>query len=318
MQSLKEIFSKVMDIDPSRLSNTDLLNLIISTSSLAVAVLSFAVAMIALIYTGYQFLLKKGTSFYGIFGTSASVWSKQRYVSDIIIENKKDKSATISYIYLRIGSNIHLELVNYEMSPRVIAPFETIKIDLRKGVSGYISSTYKVDIDSLLANRKIRKTLLVVTPQGVSKVKKYKKFWNIYVESLRNNFIIPVHPVRKYHKGKEYSDALQFVATTKNSEGLTQESFLYRGNTYTINDKTVIVDNFTCENELEEFLRPPEGSTTVTVERVGYTYGDYADYPSRDVFHSGPVGTHIIGKGYTKISSWAFRLKNKIKAFKNR
>ena len=66
MQKLNEIFIKIMEIDSSKLSNTDLLNLLISISSLAIALLSFTVAMIALIYTGYQFVLKKGTKFYGI------------------------------------------------------------------------------------------------------------------------------------------------------------------------------------------------------------------------------------------------------------
>lgn len=77
MQKLKDILIKIMEIEPSKLSNTDLLNLLVSISSLAIAVLSFAVAMIALIYTGYQFFLKKGTKFYGVYLTSSSVWSKQ-------------------------------------------------------------------------------------------------------------------------------------------------------------------------------------------------------------------------------------------------
>jgi len=122
MQNLNDILVKLLEIEPSKLGGADLLNLLISLSSLAVAVLSFAVAMIALIYTGYQFVLKKGTKFYGVFTTSSSVWSKQKYISEIIIENKKDKAAAISYIYLRIGSNIYLELVSYD-SPRIVAPF---------------------------------------------------------------------------------------------------------------------------------------------------------------------------------------------------
>ena len=318
MQKLIDILIRIMEIEPSKLSNTDLLNLLISISSLAIALLSFAVAIIALIYTGYQFVLKKGTKFYGMHTTSSSVWSKQRYISEIIIENKKDKAAAINYIYLRIGSNIYLELVDYDSSPRIIAPFETIKIELREGVSGYISSTFKVDLDAILGERKIRKTLVVATPQGLSKVRGYKKFWNVYIESLQNYFIIPVRPVRKYYKGKEYSDSLQFVVSDKNEEGRSEEHFLFRGNTYSINSILVKVDDFSSASELEVFLRRAGESSanTLVVERAGYTYGDYDDYKEVDVYHGGFIETHIVGKVYTKLSGWTFRVKNKLKTFR--
>jgi len=313
MENIQPIISSITTIDPAKLNNTELLNLLISITSLFIAVLSFAVAMIALIYTGYQFILKKGTKFYGIYVTSSSIWSQQRYVSEIILENKKDKASAINYIYLRIGSNIYLELVDYDNSPRIIAPFETVKIVLKEGVSGYISSTYKVNLDSLLADRKIRKTLLIATPQGTSKVKEYKKFWNIYIESLRNHFITPVRPVRKWYNSKEYSDALQYVVK-EIIDGNSIEHYLYRGNSYSINGLPVNVDDFQKTTELEEYLKTSTGSitNTLSVEKIGYTFGDYDDYSQAEIFHSGVIGTHVIGKSYTKISSWLFRIKNKM------
>ena len=78
------------------------------------------------------------------------------------------------------------------------------------------------------------------------------------------------------------------------------------------------VDDYTCTSELEEFLRCTTESTanTLTVERVGYTYGDYEDYKTVDIFHSGIIGTHVIGKAHTKLSNWTFRVKNKLKTFR--
>jgi len=273
--------------------------------------------MIALIYTGYQFVLKKGTKFYGVFTTSSSVWSKQKYISEIIIENKKDKAAAISYIYLRIGSNIYLELVSYD-SPRIVAPFETIKIEIREGVSGYISSTFKIDLNVMLGDRNVRKSLMVVTPQGISKVKNYKKFWNIYFESLQNNFIIPVRPVRKYYKGKEYSDNLLFIVIDNSNEKSPEEFFLFRGNIYTIKNTTIKVDDSLSVSDLKELLGcvTDSATNTLTVECASYTYGDYESYEPVDIFHSGIIGTHVIGKAYTKLSRFTFRLKSKLKAFR--
>ena len=315
MQKLKDLLIKISEIDIYSLSNAEALNFLISISSLLVAIFSSIVAMIVLIYTGYQVFLKKGSKFYGTYSISSSVWSKQSYIGEIIIENKKDKASAISCIYLRIGSNIYIEMVNYSQSPRIVSPFETIKIQLNEGVSGYIYSTFKVDIDHLLSDRKIPKSLMVATPEGILKVKNYKKFWNVYIESLRNSFIIPVRPVKKYYKDKEYSDGLQFVVIDKNSEGRPSEHFIYSGNSYLINGVLVKADDFSNAEDLQKFLidsiKPVDDN--LMVERVNYTYGDFDNYKKIDIYHIGFFGTHVIGKIYTKLSSWKFRRKNKIK-----
>lgn len=318
MQNLIDMLSKIGEINVSNLNNTELLNFLISFSSLFVAMLSFLVSVVVLFYSGYQFFLKKGSSFYGTFSISSSAWSKQGYIGEIILENMKDKASPISYVYLRIGNNIYLELLDYSESPRIIGPFETIKIGLREGVSGYISSTFKVDIDALLSDRKVKKTLMVATPKGISKVKNYKTFWNVYIASLQNNFIIPVRPVRKYYDGKEYSDSLQFVVTNQTDEAKTEEHFLYRNKTYSINNVSVKTDDFSNADDLENFLKqsaePP--FRRLKVELVEHTFNGFDKYPDVDIFHLGFFGTNVFGKAYTKISSLIFRIKNKLKKFR--
>lgn len=102
MQLVIDLFGKIANIDVDALSNSDALNLLISASSFFVSALSLVVAAIALIYAAIQYVLKSGESFRGMYSTASSVWSKQMYVSEVVIENTKDKSIAISYIYLRI------------------------------------------------------------------------------------------------------------------------------------------------------------------------------------------------------------------------
>lgn len=318
MEKLKELLVKVTNIDTSVLSNTDLLNLIISISSLAVATLSFAVAMIALVYTGYQFLLKVGTSFCGTYVISSSVWSEQSYISDVIIENRKDKAAAINYVYLRIGGNIYLELVDYSRSPRIVAPFETIKIELNGGVSGYISSAFKVDLDGLLRDNGKTKTLMVATPQGLSRVKGYKRYWDINVESLKNHYITSIKQVRKYYEGKEYGDALQFVVTHTDNKGGCEQYFLYRGGTCSVNGVLVKTDDFSSPIDLQDFIFKVGGLdiNLLAVDFVDYNYNGYADYREARVDCVGGFRTYVVGKTATKISSMVFRMKHRLKKFK--
>lgn len=316
MQFIFDFYRKISNIDVQNLNSPDALNLFIAVSSLFISVLSFGVAAIALIYAWIQFVLKSGTSFHGMYLTATSVWSKQRYIAEVVIENKKDKSIAINYIYLKIAKNIYLELADYNSSPRIIAPFETIKINSDEGVSGYISSTYRVDMHSLLGDRKKKKNLIVVTPTGISKVKRYRGFWNVNFESLRNRFIIPVHPVKKYYNGKEYSDTLQFVVANE----LGEEKFLYRDTVFSTGTVSIRVNDFDNANDLRDLLvRASEsGQDFYKVEKVGYTYSQFESYSDAEIPAHGFFVTVIWGNIYSFFSRWGFRLNMYWKSIKKR
>ncbi|MEE4183745.1 hypothetical protein [Pseudomonas viridiflava] len=288
MEALKELLIKISRADVAKLSDNEALNLLISITSLAIATLSLAIALIVLFYAAYQFILKRGSRFYGAFSISSSLWSNQRYVGQVILENTKDKAVAISTIYLRIGKNIYVELIDYSDSPKIIAPFETIKFNFREGVSGYISSTYKVNLDSMLANKKARKALIIATAQGLTKVKQYKTIWNIYIESLKNHFIVAVHPVKKYHNGEYYSDALQFIITNTSNEGKIEEHRLYRDATYDIGGVAINTNDFSDPAELKLFLTASKTYlNSLEVVRAEYSYNDYENYEDREINHYG-------------------------------
>jgi len=312
METIKYLIIKISKINITNLSDNDALNLLVSITSLVIAALSLLIALIVLFYTAYQFIQKRGSKFYGAFSISSSVWSNQRYVGEVILENTKDKAAAISTIYLRLGKNIFIELIDYSNSPKIVAPFETIRLNFREGVSGYISSTSKVNLDSLLANNKVRKTLIIATPQGFSKVKNYKTVWNVYVESLKNYFITPVHPVRKYHNGEYYSDTLQFIITITNSEGIIEEFRLYRGETYDIGGIMITTNNFSDAADLQCAITSSENSfKSLKVMSAEYSYSDYECYEDREIYHHGFFGTYITGALLTKLHSLHFRMKNR-------
>lgn len=314
MDGLKALLNKIDKADISKMSDSEALNLLMSITSLAIAILSLAIAVVVLFYAAYQFFSKRGSRFCGMFSIAGSVWSSQRYVGEVILENTKDKSVAINTIYLVVGRNIYVELMDYSDSPRIIAPFETIKLSFIEGVSGYIASTFKVTLDSMLANNKIRKSLVISTPQGLSKVKSYKTFWNVYFESLKNYFIVPVRPVKKYHNGKYYSDALQFIVTCTRDGQQVEEHRLYRGATYEIEGISVMVDQFASAADLKAFFSASDNSSNIlTVERAGYDFNDYEKYEDAEIEHYGFFGTYVLGPILTKLDSLKFRLKNKKK-----
>lgn len=310
MELLDVFFDKLRAININEMGDGELIGLLISSLSFIVALFSTLVALIVLFYAAYQYWLKRGLGFRGLFVISQSDWSAQAYVGEVIVENTKDKAVAISGIYLRIDRNIFLELTDYSDSPRIISPFETIKISFNEGVSGYIASTNRVDVGSLLLERKIPKSLMVSTPQGITVVKKYKAYWNVYFESLRNNFIIPVRAVRKWRNGKPYSDKLKFVVKECRSVGQVREHYLYSGHWYSIKGLSINPDDFETASDLEIYLGVPISSVvTFSVEEVPYEYPDFKKYPEVQLPHHGFFATYVRGKLYTSFHRWSLKLK---------
>ncbi|WP_275547551.1 hypothetical protein [Pseudomonas sp. Marseille-Q0931] len=314
MSFVEEFLIKTGEVDIAAMDGNTFISLLISASSLVVAFFSFAIALIVLFYAAYQHFSKRGVEFHGLFQVSSSAWSNQPYVSEVVIENFKDKAVAVSTIYLRVDSNIYLELVDYTHSPRVLSPFETIKLSFHEGVSGYIASTYKASIGKMLLDHKIPKSLVVATPSGLSVVRKYKTYWNVYFESLRNNFIIPVRPVKKIHNGQYYADTLKFIVMEKTSVGEEKEHRLYSGGNYTIGGVTVSADDIEGASQLERILASSGLMTWgFSVESVNYEFKDFESYADVDVPHYGFFMTHVVGNIYTWLNRWAFKLKSKRK-----
>jgi len=313
VQFLSNLYNKIVNLEINSITNTEALNLFISANSLLVSLFSLLVALIVLGYAAYQFALKRGVKFVGMYATSTSVWSKQPYVAEVIIENAKDKAVAVSAIYLRIDRNIYLEIINYSDSPKIINPFETIKISFQEGVSGYIASTYKVDLSSLLSNRKIPKNIVVATPQGLSVVKRYKTLWNVYFASLKNNFIIPVRPVKKVRAGTYYPDTLMYVLIDR-CDAEPVEHFLFRGREYEISGIKIVVDEFKDKDQLQQHLiNSGWWQNAFEVESVDYEFKDYEKYKEVSIPNHGFFATLIIGKAYTKFRRLAFKLENRPK-----
>lgn len=147
---------------------------------------------------------------------------------------------------------------------------------------------------------------MVVTPNGISKVKGYKGFWNVHFESLRNRFIIPVYPVKKYYSGKEYSDSLQFVVVNE----LGEEKFLHRNSVFSTDRVSVRVNDFDSSDELRDILvgASDGGNASYRVVKVGYTYHDFQSYPNAEIPVHGYFATIVFGNIYTFFERLKFRL----------
>ena len=99
---------------------------IINLISVPLSLLALLVGFVALWYTIKMFYMKKGIDVRCSYSVCSSIECDDRYVSNFILENRKDKSIVIFHTYLKLGHNYYLELENFENEPLIIKPFEVL------------------------------------------------------------------------------------------------------------------------------------------------------------------------------------------------
>lgn len=143
---------------------------------------------------------KSGAFVRGSFTPCSSRDCKDEFITQVTLENLKDRSVTIFGIYLRIGYNIYVEIEEFRDAPLILKPFETY-VKSFGPIEFYASSSRKISINGLLyGNRKIKKHLFLSTSDGKYKVRSPSWGWNPISDSFLNYFTAVLKPVRSMHR----------------------------------------------------------------------------------------------------------------------
>lgn len=111
--------------------------------------LSVFIAAIALYLAFRNYRRKSGVLIYGGASVSKDYLSSQPYVSDLILENQKDRAVTIYGIYLKIGHNYYLEIEDLEANPLLLSPYESLRKSYTRAYA-YSASTDLVSLRGCL------------------------------------------------------------------------------------------------------------------------------------------------------------------------
>ncbi len=129
---------------------------------LTISAISLFVSAIVLLITYKTYILKYGQKVRGWFGESSFIASDHTYISSIVLENLKDKDLVIFDIYIRIGHNIYLDMLNKdglnEHYFHVIPALSTKEFRFGPPIED-IDGACSVDLSELIFNRKIKKKI---------------------------------------------------------------------------------------------------------------------------------------------------------------
>lgn len=166
------------ELDLLDFTNPNILNIWIAATGLLVSA-------IVLIVTICTWRLKIGQSVRASYGITIT---DQPYVSNIIIENLKDRDLIIFGIYLKYGSNIYIDMLDidshYDKYHHIIPGLSTRVFELGP-VLYYSEHSYEVDIQHLL-NKLNAASIILHTSIGKIKAKRFRNGWSPISQYFKN------------------------------------------------------------------------------------------------------------------------------------
>jgi hypothetical protein len=192
------------------INNDSLLTLVISLVALVISI-------IALYYTIVAFLLKSGHKIRCDITTTSTVYCKDKFISNIILENLKDRSTVIFSIYLKLARGNYILIEEFENEPLILRPFEVYQKSYDPIIM-YSSGLKRIKIDKLLFDRKVTRKILLSTTDGKYTVKTNTKIWAPTPLFFKNYTTVIVNPIRLSYKDKQYGENIKYLVELKIKE----------------------------------------------------------------------------------------------------
>lgn len=93
---------------------------------IVISLIALMIAFASLVYAVSAYSRKEGVEIrvdYAV--TYSSIACEDKFVSELTLENMKDRTVAVYKIFLLLGHNYFIELENYETSPLRLGPYET-------------------------------------------------------------------------------------------------------------------------------------------------------------------------------------------------
>lgn len=190
------------------------------------ALVALILSALAVYFTVLSFRLKKGAFVRGQYQVvSSSVNTNDPYVSEVLLENLKDRSIVIFGIYLYLDHGYYLCLEEFEQDPLIISPFEVVKRSYDP-LDSYSFSMKRFKIDHLFESRS-QKKLMLSTTDGMIAVKKPIFINKPFYQWFKNHFIVEIRADRMTYRGRSYGSGTKFLVNLCKDSEVVQTIQLY-------------------------------------------------------------------------------------------
>ena len=183
-----------------------------------IALASFAIAALALVFSIRLDWRKTGMDIRCDFSVASSAWCAERWVAEVRLENVKDRSVSIYKIYLEVGHGLYIEVEEFTDNPLTLDAYSVYQKKYDP-IEFYSAGMRRVI--GFLDDKKTRQRILLTTSQGRYYPKRRTNTFNDpFLDTILKNYTTGVVlPVRWEHKGRCYGSEAKFVVTFVNADG---------------------------------------------------------------------------------------------------
>ena len=285
-----------------------------------IALASFAMAALALVFAVRGDWRKSGIDIRCDFSVASSVWSAERWVSEVRLENVKDRSVNIYKIYLELGHGLFIEVEDLIETPLTLDAYSVYR---RKYDPVEFYSHGMTRVTGFLDGKKTRQRIMLTTSQGRYYPKnRTKTFDDPFLDTILKNYTTGVvRPERLRYKGHSYGSEAKFVVTFANGDGTDEVVPIYPHDHEIVKFQNFGLTKEAIESKqtLEDFLRDQ-----VTAGKLSCLDIDVIDLEvlKHDVFKDFSETMNVLPRGWfaNKIwgRCWTFWEKQRLKRINKR
>ena len=291
----------------------------ITMSSLAMAVASFVIASIALIFAFRGDRRKTGMDIRCSFSVASSITSKEKWVHDVRLENVKDRPAVIYKIYLEVGHGIYVEIEDLTENPLTLDPYGVYQKEYDP-IEFYTHGLSR--LTGLLDDETKRRRIVLTTSEGRYMPKSGTRvFDDPLLDTILKNFSTGIaRPNRLFYKGRSYGSGAKYILTLFDRD-LKEEVIPIYPRDYEvkkIRDVSLTRESLESKQALECFLETQIRAGTApfesfqVVDLESYRRTALEAYPtSIAVVHQGWFSYRVVSRLVTIWENWDWRRRNK-------
>lgn len=285
------------------------------------------ISLIALYFTVSNYKRKSSVHVKGIFSISSSVWAEDSYVSNIVLENYKDRAVIIFKIFLRVGPNYYIEVEDLEHSPLVLKAYESYAKQYDP-VDFYCLNMGRVKFNHLFRGRKAKLNLVLSTSHGKYVVKDYIKRWDPVFDTFKNGLTANVLPMRPHEKVGYYGYEYKYLVKLFHEDGTYQTMPIYPNddNYPRFNKFILTTDSLSSRENLEAYLTEQavngnlkcsnvEVLDAEEIRKLNYRH-EFDRVVDAKYFH--PLFYFIVGRVLTIVNKFKFKCTNRQTKVKSR
>ncbi|MBH9576255.1 hypothetical protein I7X39_04965 [Inhella sp. 1Y17] len=181
------------------------------TAPVVIASAALLVSVTAALIAWRNYRRKSSLHLRGYALVAESSECADRYVSSVVIENLKDRAVSIYAVYLKVGHSYFIRIEDFQGGPPLILrPFETWHKEYGP-IDHYTVSSKRIAMNSVLADQRAKRTLVLSTTEGKYVIRKAPKVWSPIELFFRNHMTAVVLPRRVKHDGQDVGGNIAYV-----------------------------------------------------------------------------------------------------------